>query len=452
MALVFGAGKPRLANPKNGTWLEVPGTHQGAMMASRSKTMLAGTLATLGVLSVCVGAFAMKSEPAPAPSKSVGQEVGEVIDASVETARSWTSSALRWARTKRDQGLAELDKRVADAKARAPEPKVGVKILSLNHERNLIETDAALVEREPSTLIILVHGFNEPGGIFDDLAPTLIDEGHAVATFHYPNDQAIAKSAESLGEQLRALHAKGVKNVAFVAHSMGGLVVRDVLTSSSQYASAGRGHKDLPDATHFIMAGTPNIGSNLARVAWVAEARESVVRWANSDSKDLAILLGALKDGDGQAGNDLQPGSEYLTNLNARPWPTGVAVTAIVGVAGEETGEGLAELVTFAKQKGLIDERQQAAATGAIREAVTNIGDGVVSETTQAPDGIRDVVRVHAFHRTMLKTLDAEKDVREVAGVAPKVAPAIPEITTRLRELLPSKPSAGAASPTGNRP
>ena len=34
---------------------------------------------------------------------------------------------------------------------------------------------------------------HEPGGIFDDLAPALIDEGHAVATFHYPNDQAIPK-------------------------------------------------------------------------------------------------------------------------------------------------------------------------------------------------------------------------------------------------------------------
>jgi len=410
----------------------------GAMMASRSKSVLAGSLTTLGVLSVCVGAFAMGSDPAPAPGKTVGQEVGEAIDASVETAKSWTSSALRWAKAKRDQGLAELDKRVADAKARAPEPKVGVRILTRDSNRVLIETDAAAIERAPSTLVILVHGFNEPGGIFDDLAPALIEEGHAVATFHYPNDQAIATSATLLAEQLRSLHTKGVKRVAFVAHSMGGLVVRDVLTSKDTYASAGKGHKDLPEATRFIMAGTPNIGSNLAKVAWVAEARESVVRWANSESKDLAILLGALKDGDGEAGADLQPGSEYLTDLNARPWPSDVAITAIVGVASEEAGDGLAELVTFAKEKGLIDEKQQAAATGAIREAVTSIGDGVVSETTQAPDGVSDIVRVHAFHRTMLKTLDAEKDARGVVGVAPKVAPAIPAIAQRLRGLLPA--------------
>lgn len=407
-------------------------------MASRSRHMLAGFLVTLGVLSVCVGAFAMGGDPAPKPAKTVGQEVGEAIDASVETAKSWTSSALRWAKAKRDQGLAELDRRVADAKASAPEPKVGIRVLSLDEKRNLIETDSSQIERAPSTLVVLVHGFNEPGGIFDDLAPALIDEGHAVATFHYPNDQAIAKSAAFLGEHLRTLNAKGVKRVAFVAHSMGGLVVRDVLTSKDLYASAGSGHADLPDATRFIMAGTPNIGSNLAKVAWVAEARESVVRWANSDSKDLAILLGAIKDGDGKAGTDLQPGSEYLTDLNARPWPKDVAITAIVGVASEEAGDGLAELVTFAKDKGLIDEKQQAAATGAIREAVTSIGDGVVSEATQSPDGVTDVVRLHAFHRTMLKTLDAEKDARNVAGITPKVAPAIPEIAQRLRELLPA--------------
>lgn len=423
----------------------------GAMMVSRSKSVLAGFLATLGVLSVCVGAFAMGREPAPAPAKTVGQEVGDVIDASVETAKSWTSSAMKWAKAKRDQGLAELDKRVADAKARAPEPKVGVHILSLDSNRALAETDAATVERGPSTLVILVHGFNEPGGIFDDLAPALIDQGHAVATFHYPNDQGIAKSAALLSDHLRSLHSKGVKKVAFVAHSMGGLVVRDVLTSKDAYASSGKGHKDLPEVTRFIMAGTPNIGSNLAKAAWVAEARESVVRWANSDSKDLAILLGALKDGDGQAGEDLQPGSTYLTDLNARPWPKDVAITAIVGVAGEETGEGLAELVAFAKERGLIDEKQQAAADGAIRDAITNMGDGVVSETTQSPDGVTDVVRVHAFHRTMLKLLDTEKSVRDAAGVAPTVAPAIPEIVKRLRELLPQDAGVNAPSSTLKR-
>lgn len=405
----------------------------------------------LSVLSLCVGTFAMSHEPAPKPATTIGQDVGEAIDASVETARSWTTSALRWAKAKRDQGLAELDKRISDAKARAPEPKVGVRLLTLDSDRVLIEMDPERVERGPSTLVILVHGFNEPGGIFDDLAPALIDQGHAVATFHYPNDQAIAKSAASLGEQLRALHAKGVTKVAFVAHSMGGLVVRDVLTSNDQYASKGQGHQNLPEATHFIMAGTPNIGSNLARVAWVAEARESVVRWANSDSKDLAILLGALKDGDGQAGEDLQPGSTYLTDLNARVWPADVAITAIVGVASEEVGDGLAELVNFAMEKGLIDQQKQAAAAGAIREAVTNIGDGVVSETTQAPEGVTDVVRVHAFHRTMLKTLDTEKSVRDATGAAPKIAPAIPEIASRLRVLLPSEASDKALPPTPHR-
>lgn len=112
----------------------------------------------------------MGGDPAPKPAKTVGQEVGEAIDASVETAKSWTSSALRWAKAKRDQGLAELDRRVADARASVPEPKVGIRVL-LDEKRNLIETDSSQIEPAPSTLVVLVHGFNEPGGIFDDLAP-----------------------------------------------------------------------------------------------------------------------------------------------------------------------------------------------------------------------------------------------------------------------------------------
>ena len=103
----------------------------------------------------------------------------------------------------------------------------------------------------------------------------------------------------------------------------------------------------------------------------------------------------------------------------------------------------MAELVTFAKDKGLIDEKQQAAATGAIREAVTSIGDGVVSEATQSPDGVTDVVRLHAFHRTMLKTLDAEKDARNVAGITPKVAP-----TSRDSPASPNRSVAGAQGRT----
>jgi pimeloyl-ACP methyl ester carboxylesterase len=393
------------------------------------------------VLSIAIGAAATVRDPTPVPAApSVGQRVGSTIDSVIEKSRSWTSSASTWIKDNAAAARAELDRRIAAAKAAAPEPQVGVDLMTLDTTTGSIrETPVEQIKGPlPETLVILVHGFNEPGGIFDDLAPALIAEGHAVAAFHYPNDQAISASSKLLGDSLKMLRGRGVTQVAFVAHSMGGLITRDVLTSKDFYASVGSGHENLPDAARFIMVDTPNIGSNLARVAWMAEARESVVRWANSDSKDLAILLGALKDGDGEAAKDLLPGSAYLTDLNARVLPADVPMTAIVGIAGEAAGNGLGELLDAAVAKKLLDDGQANKARAAIHEAVTNIGDGVVSETTQVPVGIADVVRVPGFHRTILKTLEVEKSVREATGAPRAVAPSISVIVERLRTLRPS--------------
>lgn len=402
------------------------------------RPLLQLTVATIAIGAACVtfGAAARVSEPAPPPT--VGQAVGSAIDSAIARSRAWTSSAASWISKATTDARAALDRRFAAAKAAAPDPEVGLRLIALDPATNTpIEAPIDDAKPLPSTLIILVHGFNEPGGIFDDLSPALIAQGHSVAAFHYPNDQAIALSTKLLGETLTTLRSRGVTRVAFIAHSMGGLITRDVLTSRDFYASAGAGHPNLPDAARFIMVDTPNIGSNLARVAWISEARESLVRWANSDSKDPAILLGALKDGDGEAAKDLLPGSAYLTDLNARVLPKDVPITAIVGAIGEDAGKGLNDLIDSPAIRKFIDEKQAASARSAIAQAITDLGDGVVSETTQTPDGVTDIVHVPGFHRTILKTLEVEKSVRDAAGVQPKVAPAIPVIVDRLSGLVP---------------
>lgn len=406
-------------------------------MHTRTLLQLAASTAAIGVLCVAFGASARMREPAPpATAPTVGQSVGSAIDEAIAKSRAWSASAAAWLKRTAADGRAEIARRLESAKAAAPEPAVGVRLVTLDAATNApVETAIENVKDVPNTLIILVHGFNEPGGIFDDLEPALIAQGHSVAAFHYPNDQAIARSTKLLGESLAMLRARGVARVAFVAHSMGGLITRDVLTSQEFYASVGTEHDRLPDAARFIMVDTPNIGSNLARVAWISEARESLVRWANSDTKDPAILLGALKDGDGEAAKDLLPGSAYLADLNARPLPTDVAITAIVGAIGEDAGKGLEELIDSAVARKILDDTQARAARGAIDRAITGLGDGVVSETTQTPEGIAEVVHVPGFHRTILKTLEVEKSVREAAGAPVKVAPAIPVIVERMADL-----------------
>ncbi len=132
------------------------------------------------------------------------------------------------------------------------------------------------------------------------------------------------------------------------------------------------------------------------------------------------------------------PGSAYLNDLNARVLPKDVPITAIVGAIGEDAGKGLNDLIDSPAIRKFIDEKQAAAARSVIAQAITDLGDGVVSETTQTPDGVTDVVHVPGFHRTILKTLEVEKSVRDAAGVRPKVAPAIPVIVDRLSSLVPA--------------
>lgn len=418
--------------------------HSGPRMPMQTRTplQLVASTAAIGVICVAFGASARMREPAPqATAPTVGQSVGKAIDEAIAQSRAWSTSAAAWLKRTAADRRAEVARRLELAKAAAPEPEVGVRLVTLDAATNApIESAIENVKDVPATLIILVHGFNEPGGIFDDLAPALIAQGHRVAAFHYPNDQEIAASAELFGESLARLRARGVTRVAFVAHSMGGLITRDVLTSKEFYNGAGTGHPHLPDAARFIMVDTPNIGSNLARVAWISEARESLVRWANSDSKDPAIFLGALKDGNGEAAKDLLPGSAYLTDLNVRPLPKDVPITAIVGLAGEDAGGGLAEFVAAAASRKWIDDSQAHAARAAIDNAIKDFGDGVVSEATQVPDGVTDIVRAAGFHRTILKTLEVEKSVRDATGAKPKVATAIPVIVERLAdfEKMPS--------------
>ena len=46
--------------------------------------------------------------------------------------------------------------------------------------------------------LVLIHGLDEPGDIWDDLAPALTAAGYAVWEYRYPNDQGIDRSADWL--------------------------------------------------------------------------------------------------------------------------------------------------------------------------------------------------------------------------------------------------------------
>jgi pimeloyl-ACP methyl ester carboxylesterase len=109
--------------------------------------------------------------------------------------------------------LGELLERAIGARETAPLP-------SARHGISLVSAED--LARSKGRVVLLVHGLDEPGSIWDELIPELHARGHAVARFDYPNDQPARASADLLLGELRQIRAQGITQIDIVAHSMGG--------------------------------------------------------------------------------------------------------------------------------------------------------------------------------------------------------------------------------------
>ncbi len=282
----------------------------------------------------------------------------------------------------------------------------------------------------PERMVVLVHGLDDPGWVWGSVIAALREAGHVVARMTYPNDGPIPASADLFAGELRALRAAGVRRVDVVAHSMGGLVTRDVLTRAEHYAGDGRGSDALPAIGRLIMCGTPNHGSKMARLRAVAEIQEQLSRAFTGDG----VWLGGLADGTGEAADDLLPDSAFLRELNARPLAAHTRYTVIAGRMSPVTKADVAALA-----RRLRDAAKSAdapswfrrllrsaddTASGLVDETVRGIGDGCVTIDSARLDGVEDFVVVEANHVSMIANV----------GVADGVPPGVPIIVERLRD------------------
>jgi pimeloyl-ACP methyl ester carboxylesterase len=238
----------------------------------------------------------------------------------------------------------------------------------------------------PRRLVLLIHGLDEPGYIFDDLPPPLLADGYSVARFEYPNDGPIADSADLLAEHLQLLRAAGVEHVDIVAHSMGGLVTRDVLTREEHYGGDGSGSERFPAIDRLIMLGTPHHGSHFARARLAAELKERVYRMFTTRQ---GWRLNFDREGAGEAGLDLLPDSAFLQELNSRPAPSHTRPTIVAGrwVPVDEALDGEA-------MPAWLDEWLKSVGDG--------VGDGVVTVESASWEAVDDIEIVEANHLSML--------------------------------------------------
>jgi len=290
----------------------------------------------------------------------------------------------------------------------------------------------------PKRAVVLVHGLDDPGFMWNDLIPELQANHYFVARFEYPNDGPIAESADLLAAALSDARLAGIEHVDVVAHSMGGLVTRDVLTRPAYYNGEGGGGDRYPAIDRFIMLGTPNHGSELARLRGVTEIGEHFYRLMTGQDGRAA----AIGDGSGEAGVDLLPNSDFLRRLNDRPLATHTRCTIVAGqwipVGGAEVSSFIEKTRRFAESQEApvwlrewASEQNEKRAAGMIESTIDGLGDGCVTLDSAKLQGVEDVVVVKANHVGMLLRI----------GPSKATPPAIPIVLDRLGD------SKGGSSP-----
>lgn len=241
--------------------------------------------------------------------------------------------------------------------------------------------------------VILIHGLDEPGGIWDETLNAMADEGIVAWEFLYPNDQAINYSADLLAKHWLTLDSS--EAVILVGHSMGGLVIRDFVTRW-RHPVEETNLIQGPSVLGVIQIGTPNQGSGWARLrAWL-EVRE----WISHIPEGEISPFVSLRQGTGAAKIDLRPDSEFLKGLNARKWPQQVKLSIIGGILSEPSTAMLEGLDQLAEELEITDLRQRV--EGWWAETGEDIGDGVVPVTSLRFDGAPEPILLPASHRGLL--------------------------------------------------
>jgi pimeloyl-ACP methyl ester carboxylesterase len=299
-----------------------------------------------------------------------------------------------------------------------------VKRLNATYGLRPFEQPKPSVKRDVQTTeVILVHGLDEPGKVWMNLAPVLVKDGFSVWIMTYPNDQPITESAQFFLKHLKLHNVSGKGSISIVAHSMGGLVVREMLTDPllSYAEKADKG--EVPVVELLIMVGTPNHGSGLAQFRIFTEFRDQL---ENLFKGNYHWLQGII-DGAGEAGIDLIPGSIFLKRLNSRPHPFNVSMLVIAGMMSQRQKNEIERFARNLEVKLPGNTRVAANEMENVLISVSNqVGDGLVSVNSARLSGIPLKI-VQGTHLSM---------IRNITTASQRIPPAIPIIIEQLNRSL----------------
>lgn len=213
--------------------------------------------------------------------------------------------------------------------------------------------------------VVLLHGLGSHRVSMQALQWALVDAGYHVENISYPSLRyPVEQLAElAVGEGVRRCLARGVSEIHFVTHSLGGILVREYLS-----------RRQLPQLGRVVMLGPPNQGSRLAegliRQRWFP-------RWAPPACRQLGT-------GDASVAGRLGPVSFELGvlagNRNRRDWLLGRLLPGGLGpgdgtVAIHETRvAGMSDFIQLPLAHTLM-----AWSPGAIRQAVHFLAAGCFS-------------------------------------------------------------------------
>jgi pimeloyl-ACP methyl ester carboxylesterase len=212
--------------------------------------------------------------------------------------------------------------------------------------------------------------------------------GYPCASFAYPNDWDLSESATRLSSQLKAFAAKHPdQEVVLVTHSMGGLVARACVENSEL---------DPSNVTRLVMIAPPSHGTLLAHLAIATDVWEHWI--GRADGGCWARWRDSVIDGLGEAADDLQPGSPFLAELNARPRNPRIRYALLLGT-GAGVSQDEVDWVRSALQKssgrcpgirGCTDKFDRLLED--MEEIVDGKGDGIVAVKRGRLEGVDDVV------------------------------------------------------------